>query len=92
MGDNAGIQAEPETKYPSHSVSTTKDNNQIDVEEFGEKNSPNDSSVNSREQEQPEPPTTRLELWAWYAYYFGNNSAGTLSYAPLSESFFVTFV
>lgn len=33
-----------------------------------------------------EPPTTRLELWSWYAYYFGNNSAGPLSYAPLSES------
>lgn len=32
----------------------------------------------------PEPVTTRWELWAWYAYYFGNNSAGTLSYAPLS--------
>ena len=32
-----------------------------------------------------EPPTTRLELWSWYAYYFGNNSAGPLSYAPLSE-------
>ncbi|KAH6666730.1 autophagy protein [Halenospora varia] len=30
-----------------------------------------------------EPTTTRWELWAWYAYYFGNNSAGTLSYAPL---------
>ena len=32
----------------------------------------------------PEPVTTQWELWAWYAYYFGNNSAGTLSYAPLS--------
>ena len=32
-----------------------------------------------------EPATTRLELWSWYAYYFGNNSAGPLSYAPLSE-------
>jgi hypothetical protein len=32
-----------------------------------------------------EPVTTRLELWSWYAYYFGNNSAGPLSYAPLSE-------
>lgn len=31
-----------------------------------------------------EPVTTRFELWAWYGYYFGNNSAGTLSYAPLS--------
>ncbi|KAH8897438.1 autophagy protein [Thozetella sp. PMI_491] len=30
-----------------------------------------------------EPVTSRLELWAWYGYYFGNNSAGTLSYAPL---------
>jgi hypothetical protein len=32
-----------------------------------------------------EEVTTRLELWSWYAYYFGNNSAGPLSYAPLSE-------
>ena len=32
-----------------------------------------------------EPVTSRLELWSWYAYYFGNNSAGPLSYAPLSE-------
>jgi hypothetical protein len=31
-----------------------------------------------------EPVTSRFELWAWYGYYFGNNSAGTLSYAPLS--------
>lgn len=31
-----------------------------------------------------EPVTGRLELWSWYGYYFGNNSAGTLSYAPLS--------
>lgn len=83
--DNAGIQAEPE-KYASQTVSTTKDNNVIDVEEFGEKNSPNSSSINSRAQEEPEPVTTRMELWAWYFYYFGNNSAGTLSYAPLSES------
>ncbi|OAP60509.1 hypothetical protein AYL99_05511 [Fonsecaea erecta] len=30
-----------------------------------------------------EPVTTRLELWSWYAYYFGNNSAGPLAYAPL---------
>ena len=33
-----------------------------------------------------EPITSRWELWSWYAYYFGNNSAGTLSYAPLSMS------
>jgi hypothetical protein len=31
-----------------------------------------------------EPVTTRSELCSWYFYYFGNNSAGTLSYAPLS--------
>lgn len=30
------------------------------------------------------PITSRWELWAWYAYAFGNNSAGPLSYAPLS--------
>ncbi|EFX05301.1 autophagy protein [Grosmannia clavigera kw1407] len=30
-----------------------------------------------------ELPTGRWELWAWYGYYFANNSAGTLSYAPL---------
>lgn len=30
------------------------------------------------------PVTSRWELWAWYAYAFGNNSAGPLSYAPLS--------
>jgi hypothetical protein len=34
--------------------------------------------------ENPEPITTRWELWSWYAFAFGNNSAGTLSYAPLS--------
>lgn len=33
----------------------------------------------------PEPITTRRELYAWYAYQFGNNSAGPLSYAPLSK-------
>lgn len=36
-----------------------------------------------------EPITTRRELWSWYAYYFGNNSAGPLSYAPLSMSSFL---
>jgi hypothetical protein len=35
-----------------------------------------------------EPATTRLELWSWYAYYFGNNSAGPLVYSPLSECTF----
>ncbi|KAH8655436.1 autophagy protein [Xylariales sp. PMI_506] len=30
-----------------------------------------------------EPVTTKWEIWAWWLYYFGNNSAGTLSYAPL---------
>lgn len=82
--DDTGIHAEPE-KYASQTVSAAKDNNVIDVEEIGEKNSPNSSSINSRGQEEPEPVTTRMELWAWYFYYFGNNSAGTLSYAPLSE-------
>lgn len=33
-----------------------------------------------------EPVTSKRELWAWYFYSFGNNSAGTLSYAPLSTS------
>ncbi|KAF3395455.1 Autophagy-related protein 22 [Talaromyces pinophilus] len=80
--DDTGIHAEPE-KYASQTVSTAKDNNVIDVEEIGQKNSPNSSSINSRGQEEPEPVTTRMELWAWYFYYFGNNSAGTLSYAPL---------
>lgn len=31
-----------------------------------------------------EPPTGKWELISWYGYYFANNSAGTLSYAPLS--------
>lgn len=34
--------------------------------------------------ERSEPKTSRWELWSWYGYAFGNNSAGTLSYAPLS--------
>ena len=42
-------------------------------------------ATDSREvSEKSEPLTSRWELWAWYGYAFGNNSAGTLSYAPLS--------
>lgn len=63
----------------AHHTSDIKEKGNIDVEES--------KSANSHiEDEEPEPVTTRWELWAWYAYYFGNNSAGTLSYAPLSKS------
>lgn len=84
---NAWTETAPERqdKMATHTVITTKDNNGIDVEEYGEKHTPQYPSLDLREHE-PEPPTTRWELWAWYGYYFGNNSAGTLSYAPLSES------
>lgn len=33
-----------------------------------------------------EQPTGKWELWSWWGFYFANNSAGTLSYAPLSKS------
>lgn len=41
-------------------------------------------SENTVNNERLEPVTSRWELWSWYLYSFGNNSAGTLSYAPLS--------
>jgi hypothetical protein len=67
-----------ELEFQTHAVNGLKLDEIIDVEEKGSaKNDP----VNESE---PELVTTRWELWAWYAYYFGNNSAGTLSYAPLS--------
>lgn len=36
-------------------------------------------------EEKAEPVTSRSELWSYYMYRFGNNSAGPLSYAPLSK-------
>lgn len=63
----------------AHSVENSKVDEIVDIEENGGENK-------SFEQNgEPEIVTTRSELWAWYAYYFGNNSAGTLSYAPLSK-------
>lgn len=66
-----------------HAVDELKLNDIVDVEEKGGENKSLD-----HDEEEPEIVTTRWELWAWYAYYFGNNSAGTLSYAPLSKSFY----
>jgi hypothetical protein len=41
-------------------------------------------------EEPSEPATSRAELWAWWAYYFGNNSSGPLSYTPLSTYRFLS--
>lgn len=68
-----------ELELSVHYTSDIKEKTCIDVEE-------NKSANSHVDDEEPEPVTTRWELWAWYAYYFGNNSAGTLSYAPLSMS------
>lgn len=55
-----------------------KDHTQLDIQE-GAGSSDGQETINNSE-----PKTTRWELWSWYGYAFGNNSAGTLSYAPLS--------
>lgn len=78
MAATGGDVAVGELGLQTHVVGDFKLNDIADVEE---KSSSKDDHVGEGE---PELVTTRWELWAWYAYYFGNNSAGTLSYAPLS--------
>jgi hypothetical protein len=67
-----------ELELYSLDVKFFKSNEVVDVEDQVLK-------TENAEEENAEPVTTRWELWSWYAYYFGNNSAGTLSYAPLSR-------
>lgn len=74
-GPVAGDTVAAELELYAHDIKGVKNGN-VDVESKSVK-----GDVDLRT---PEPITTRWELWAWYAYYFGNNSAGTLSYAPLS--------
>ncbi|CAK7216173.1 hypothetical protein SCUCBS95973_002719 [Sporothrix curviconia] len=45
--------------------------------------SPSSATVAHAIELNKEPPTGKWELISWYGFYFANNSAGTLSYAPL---------
>jgi hypothetical protein len=67
-----------ELELKTYAVSDYRLDEVVDIEEKGGSRDKLPVEVD------PEPVTTQWELWSWYAYYFGNNSAGTLSYAPLS--------
>lgn len=74
-GARGGDTVTAELELDSRDVKDVQGDETVDVEARSVKNADSDN---------PEPMTTRWELWAWYTYYFGNNSTGTLSYAPLS--------
>ncbi|KAL4886059.1 autophagy-related protein 22-like protein [Aspergillus karnatakaensis] len=60
---------------PTDNVSVRKEPN-VNAAELGE-------HIHGDISNPSEAPTSRAELWAWWAYYFGNNSSGPGSYTPL---------
>jgi hypothetical protein len=62
-----------------HGLETEKDLASLEVGELSDS-----EARHTLDQFGDEPPTGKWELWSWWSFYFANNSAGTLSYAPLS--------